>query len=212
MFAEVAVALALHAGQAEACPHSGPDATTICGDRLQPVPSRGKEIYTRGEGTALVGETRVSAAIVPCASCHGGDGRGRAEGGVRPADIRRAALTKPYASPYDDRLLRRAITSGISSGGRTLNPVMPRYQFARADLDALVAYLHLLGDEAVPGVTDTTIRVAVVLPPGQRAAIEAWVNDFNTNGGVYGRKLEIATGDVFGTLASLAETADSIAA
>jgi mono/diheme cytochrome c family protein len=173
----------------------GPPPSSAAGPAASPPPLRGKEIYRTGAGTALVGETRVSAAIVPCASCHGADGRGRAEGGVRPPDIRRTALTKPYAAPYDDRLLRRAITTGVSSSGKRLNPVMPRYELPRADLDALIAYLHVLGDEAVPGVTDTTIRAGVVLPPAARAPLEAWVKNFNANGGVYGRTLDVRYAD-----------------
>jgi len=161
---------------------------------------RGRAIYHRGEGqteiVAVLGDTRVAAAAIPCASCHGPDGRGKSEGGVAPPDIRHAALTKPYAAPYDDRLLRRAITAGISSSGKPLNPVMPRYRMTRADLDALVAFLHTLGDEVVPGVGEHSIRAGVFLPPDKRAAavraaVEKWAHEFNAAGGVYGRAIEV---------------------
>src|SRR5690349_5524175 len=61
----------------------------------------GKRIYfegTSGDGgaiTALVaGGTAVPAAAVACATCHGEDGLGRAEGGVVPPAITWSALTK----------------------------------------------------------------------------------------------------------------------
>lgn len=186
----------------------------------------GREIYHHGKGaseiTAVMGETRVPAAAVVCASCHGADGRGRAEGGVTPADVRYAMLTKPYEvaaqggrtrKPYDDRLIRRAITMGIDSSGNRLSDVMPRYQMTREDLDALMAYLRTLGDEIVPGVTATTIRAGVLLPPPPRDAsvrheIERWVQKFNDSGGVYGRTIEVVfnpTDEVFAYFASFTD-------
>jgi cytochrome c553 len=56
---------------------------------LAPLQHRGKQLYLTGESpakrapTALLGEddVEVAATVVPCASCHGRDGRGRAEGG-----------------------------------------------------------------------------------------------------------------------------------
>jgi len=161
---------------------------------------QGRAIYHRGEGraeiVAVLGDTRVAATAVPCASCHGPDGRGKAEGGVTPPDVRHAALTKPYAAPYDDKLLRRAITMGIGSSGKPLSTVMPRYQMTRADLDALLAFLRVLGDEVVPGVGEHVIRAGVLLPPDKRAAtvragVERWSAEFNAAGGAYGRTLEI---------------------
>src|SRR5205823_2375748 len=64
---------------------------------------RGRAIYHHGTGSSLItatlgadGAARIDAAAVPCASCHGADGRGKPEGGVRPSDLRHAMLTKPY--------------------------------------------------------------------------------------------------------------------
>src|ERR1041385_5776958 len=85
----------------------------------------GRAIYEHGDGVrASMGDglAPVPASLVPCASCHGIDGRGRSEGGVVPPDIRHAALTRPYDvtassgrrhGAYDDRSLLRAITMGI---------------------------------------------------------------------------------------------------
>ncbi|HWN42782.1 MAG TPA: ABC transporter substrate-binding protein, partial [Thermoanaerobaculia bacterium] len=56
-----------------------------------PQEERGREIYLEGAGeiTAVIaagggteGGTEVPASALPCASCHGRDGRGRSEGGV----------------------------------------------------------------------------------------------------------------------------------
>lgn len=188
----------------------------------------GREIYHHGRGaaeiTAAIGETRVPASALVCSSCHGADGRGRAEGGVAPADVRYAMLTRPYdvtapggrtRKPYDDRLIRRAITMGVDSSGNRLSEVMPRYEMTREDLDALMAYLRTLGDEAVPGVSDTTIRAGVILPPpprdaAVRAAVERWVRQFNESGGAYGRTIEVAfdpAGEVFAYFASFTDGA-----
>ncbi|MEK6372205.1 MAG: c-type cytochrome [Acidobacteriota bacterium] len=206
MLAELAVALALGTPPS---PAAGPAASASPPeegrrDGARPAGEtpafRGRAIYHRGEGVseivAVVGDARLAASAVPCAGCHGPDGRGKAEGGVTPPDLRHAALTRPYAAPYDDRLLRRAITRGISSSGKELSSVMPRYQMTRADLDALVAFLNTLGDEAVPGVGDHSIRAGVFLPPDRRAAsiraaVGEWAGAFNARGGVYGRLLEV---------------------
>jgi mono/diheme cytochrome c family protein len=69
---------------------------------LDEAAARGKQIYLEGTsaggGTieAVVGDEAVTlpASAVPCASCHGPDGRGRPEGGVLPPDIRWQELTK----------------------------------------------------------------------------------------------------------------------
>ena len=55
----------------------------------------GKRLYREGisssdaQLTARVGASDMSvpASVLPCASCHGTDGRGRAEGGVRPPSL-----------------------------------------------------------------------------------------------------------------------------
>lgn len=170
---------------------------------------RGRVIFETGEGespiTARSNEITVPASVFPCASCHGNDGRGKPEGGLTPSDLRHAELTKPYEvtlengrrrRPYTDALLRRAITMGIDSSGNTLNPLMPRYQLTRADLDTLVAYMHTLGEQAVRGVTDQSIRLGVLLPPGTpsgavRAAINSWTARANAAGGIYGRTIDL---------------------
>jgi ABC-type branched-subunit amino acid transport system substrate-binding protein len=172
----------------------------------------GRRIYTSGSGSAGAirasmgdGET-VEASLVPCASCHGRDGRGRAEGGAVPSDIRRETLTRPYDvtsstgrrhGPYDDRTLLRAITMGIDPAGNRLSNVMPRYQLARADGAALVAFLSTLGAQRDPGITDDEVAIGVLLPPSAEAAgdvrssLTAWLEEINDGGGIYNRRIAI---------------------
>jgi mono/diheme cytochrome c family protein len=200
----------------------------------------GKRIYTTGTSPAGTiraamgdGET-VVASVVPCASCHGADGRGRAEGGAVPSDIRRETLTRPYSvtspsqrrhGPYDDRSLLRAITMGIDSAGNPLSNVMPRYQLARADAAALLAFLSTLGAQRDPGLTDDTVTIGVLLPPsedaaaGVRASLTAWIDDVNKSGGIFDRRIAIrfaqpgsGTADRVDKLQDLAQTFALVAA
>jgi ABC-type branched-subunit amino acid transport system substrate-binding protein len=151
----------------------------------------------------------VPATVLPCVNCHGDDGRGKAEGGVTPADISWQTLTKPYGiahpggrtrPPYTVPLLKRAITMGLDAAGQRLHVAMPRYQFSHSDLADLLAYLQQLGHAADPGVTETTIRLGTILPPrgflaemsqAIQAALMAYVDDINTQGGIYQRRIEL---------------------
>ena len=73
------------------------------GLELTPEEAAGRRIYLEGVGSAngeisaRVGaaDTLVPARVMPCANCHGADGRGRPEGGVRPPDITWSRLTRP---------------------------------------------------------------------------------------------------------------------
>ena len=173
----------------------------------------GREIYLHGRGSggapvtaALPDGMPLPPAAVACANCHGPDGRGRPEGGIVPTDITRANLTKPYGgtqpsgrrfSTYDDRLVVRAITLGVDSGGKRLAPTMPRYQLTHAEAASLAAYLRRLGEDPEPGVTGTEVRVGLVSLPGEFAdsviqlVIEAEFDRLNAAGGVYGRRLRL---------------------
>jgi ABC-type branched-subunit amino acid transport system substrate-binding protein len=174
----------------------------------------GKRIYRTGRGaagpeiTAVIGGeggSEVSAAELPCAGCHGADGRGRPEGGITPSDLTWEALTRPYGvsrpggrrhPPYDERTLKRAITLGIDAAGGPLQPAMPRYRLTQAQAAALIAYLRRLGHEVDPGVTAERLRVGVLLPPGPesdevRRNLDAFATHVAAAGGIYGRSLEI---------------------
>lgn len=175
----------------------------------------GKRIYRTGRGaagpeiTALIGGedgTEVSAAELPCAGCHGLDGRGRPEGGVNPSDLTWEALSRPYAvgkpggrshPAYDRRTLKRAITLGIDAGGSPLLQAMPRYRLTQHQAAALIAYLERLGHEVEPGVTAASLRIGVLLPPSGpesvevRRELDAFAAHLAAAGGIYGRGLEL---------------------
>jgi ABC-type branched-subunit amino acid transport system substrate-binding protein/cytochrome c553 len=208
--------------------------TALTLNAAEPMASErlGREIYTHGKGSdtaisAYIGDgrTKVAAAVVPCASCHGADGRGRPEGGVVPSDITPAALAVPRESetqggrrhgPYTDRLLKRAITMGMDAAGNALAPTMPRYEMSLHDMNALLSYLHRVGDEQDPGLTADAIRIGVLLPPREhlaevgdamRGVLRAFAAARNAAGGVYDRKLELVFAETSGTAAERAAAA-----
>ncbi|HEV2843411.1 MAG TPA: ABC transporter substrate-binding protein, partial [Thermoanaerobaculia bacterium] len=177
---------------------------------------RGRQIYIEGtspsggEITAVMSEAglEVPATAVPCASCHGRDGKGRPEGGVAPTDLVWSNLSKPYGvthasgrkhPPYDERLLKRSISMGLDPAGNKLHVAMPRFRMSLQDMDDLVAYVRQLGTRNDPGMNETSLRVGVILPPagplsgmGQavRSSLAARFDALNQNGGIYGRRVE----------------------
>ena len=59
---------------------------------------------------------------------------------------------------------------GIDPAGKPIGNAMPRYQMSIADMNHLLAYLHVLGKEIDPGVSDSELRIGVLLPAGERVA------------------------------------------
>lgn len=177
---------------------------------------RGRRIYLEGvspSGAEIIAvmsdaSVEVPASAVPCAGCHGRDGKGRPEGGVSPSDLTWAALTRPYGAThasgrkhpaYDEKTLKRSIAMGIDPAGNQLHVAMPRFRMNQADMADLVAYMKQLGTEKDPGVAENELRIGVLLPPagplspmGQaiRSAVSARFDQVNKNGGIYGRRLE----------------------
>ena len=186
-------------------------------DSLALRQSRGRQIYLQGTSQsgkdvlAYIGDAslEVPASTIPCAGCHGLDGRGKPEGGVNPSNVTWEFLTKPYGvkhasgrqhPPYTERGVELAITRGIDPGGNKLLQAMPRYVMTREDLADLVSYLQLLGKEQAPGVTDNKIVIGTLVPSsgylvemGQAvtAATNAAFAEVNSQGGIFGRKLEL---------------------
>ncbi len=184
---------------------------------LTPEELRGRQIYQEGtspsggEIVAVLGEDQIEipASSVPCSSCHGRDGRGRPEGGVSPSDLRWESLTRPYGvthpsgrthPAYDERLLKRAVSLGLDPAGQPLHVAMPRFRMSLGDMADLVAYVKRLGGDPAPGVSETSVRIGVVLPPpgalsplgeAVRAALAAQLARWNAEGGLYGRTLEL---------------------
>ena len=174
---------------------------------------RGKHIYTEGTGSMPIHAflsgpgIRVPGRGFPCVQCHRADGKGVREGGIRAADITYFNLGKQYGGPrasgrthppYTDAALRQAITGGKDPAGTALNAAHPRYEMAPEDLDDLVAYLKVLGDEPVPGINAGEVRVGGLFPSGGALAeaaadverfLSAFFSGVNDRGGLYARKV-----------------------
>jgi len=130
----------------------------------------------------------IPGSTFACASCHTRSGIGSMEEGFRTAPINGARLYQPrypnfpiltpaeraqmlparFQLPpirpaYSDATLGDAIRKGIDPGGRTLSPVMPRYELSDSNLRILVAYLKQLSTQPSPGVNDKTMALATVI-------------------------------------------------
>ena len=186
---------------------------------LDAAAARGKQVYLEGSsalgGTinAIVGDEAVSlpASAVPCASCHGPDGRGRPEGGVLPPNIRWSQLTKSYGHvhengrrhpAFDEASIAHLLRTGLDPAGNRLDRAMPLYEMADEDMQDLVAYLQHLEHDRDPGIDAARVQVGSLLPlqgpagpTGQAMAqvIHAHFQDINAQGGIYGRRLELLT-------------------
>ena len=151
----------------------------------------------------------VPATALPCAGCHGRDGQGRPEGGVRPTNITWLNLSREYGgsaalgrryNAYDEDSFLRAVTSGIDSAGNTLDSSMPRYNLSRRDARDLIAYLEVIDRDLDPGVSPDAIVIGSLQPSvGSHArlgkamaeVLRARFDDINREGGIYGRSLEL---------------------
>ncbi|MEY2689789.1 MAG: hypothetical protein RL375_3988 [Pseudomonadota bacterium] len=191
--------------------------TRVQGAELTELEQAGRRLFLRGESPSgarldarigMAGLT-LSGAAVACGNCHGEDGRGRAESGVVPPDIRWSELVKPYGhhhdsgrrhGPFDEQSLHRAVFEGLDPAGNQLGPAMPRYEMSARDFSALVAYLRKLEFQRDPGVGEQVLRIGTLLPAGGRQgelATElrtlwtAWFARINERGGIHGRRLEL---------------------
>ena len=184
---------------------------------LAPEEEAGRAIYQDGDssfgdvfsGRIGMGQQQMPGAAVRCANCHGADGLGRSEGGVRPGSIVWSELTKSYGHThdngrrhpaYDQASLMRTLIEGVDPEGNPLDGVMPRFNISERDFSALVAYLKKLEFQRDPGVGADTLRLGTLLPaagrfgePGQavKGILQAYLDQVNLHGGVYGRKLEL---------------------
>ncbi len=137
-----------------------------------------------------------------CAACHRRSGYGSFEGGVyvppvtgpflfgdlperrvdyfrrlyqdlQPRQLYAEARIPRTRPPYTAASLGAALREGHDPSGRTLHPLMPRYDLGADDLAHLVAYLETLGSAPDPGVDETTIHFATVVTPGADPARRA---------------------------------------
>jgi ABC-type branched-subunit amino acid transport system substrate-binding protein len=177
----------------------------------------GRLVFFKGERqsgeplTANVGAAAipVPATALPCAGCHGRDGQGRPEGGVRPSDITWFNLTKQYGGTtvmgrrygaYDEDSFLRAVTGGIDSAGNPLDSSMPRYNISRRDARDLIAYLKVIQDDFDPGISSDAIVFGTLQPSVSSQArlgdamvevVRARLEEVNRQGGVYGKQLKL---------------------
>ena len=152
----------------------------------------GRKIYVQGvrpNGEPLratsAGNSMLSGEQAACIACHRKSAMGGREGGVIVSPVTGPIL---YAKPqpywprrpgreaqeitplrqesriaYDDRRLARAIRTGVDASGKSLHPLMPRYDLGDADIDALIAYLRQLSAAPVPGLEDGTLHLATII-------------------------------------------------
>ncbi len=161
--------------------------------------SAGRKLYLEGIGldgvpvsATVQGDVAASGAMLACVGCHKRSGLGTFEAGLRALAVtapalfgsdprKRASLARSRVS-YTVETLARAITQGIASDGRMLDPLMPRYRLTAGDLQALAAYLQVLGAEPDPGVSDTELDLVTIVsanaPVSEREAVSAVVQRF----------------------------------
>lgn len=172
---------------------------------------RGKQIYTKGTSpsggkiVAIMSGANVPGSVMPCANCHGADGKGKPEGGVKPSNLTWEQLTLPYNNgvngrehpPYDEKSLVKAIAMSLDPAGNKLHSAMPRYQMNQADMSDLIAYLKVLGKDRDLGVLEDELKLGILLPdyPEKAGAmfgvLQAYLGQLNDVGGLYGRKLSL---------------------
>ncbi len=157
---------------------------------------------------------RIAGTPLPssagCAACHGADGRGNREGGVRVPALGGDRIDLPATATVEARAgasanaqqwLRAAI-DGRTADGRELRAPMPRYQFTATEQAALAEYLAVLGTEREPvrGVEARTIRLGTLLPSAgpRRVVADAIfsgltdrIDRLNRSGGLFGRRVEL---------------------
>lgn len=203
---------------------------------LSPEESAGKRLYR--EGVSGSGEpimARVGAADMvlpatrlPCANCHGVDGLGRPEGGVRPPDLSWSRLTSRHGQQhingrdypaYTERTLARAVQEGRDPGNNRLDPAMPRFVLSMNDQRNLTAYLKRLADERDPGLTPDSVHLGTLLPSQgllaeEGATVAAVLNGsiarINKAGGIHGRQLRLTIIDPGPDLASAERALDQL--
>ncbi|MHC8334472.1 cytochrome c/ABC transporter substrate-binding protein [Pseudomonas sp. LB3P25] len=203
---------------------------------LNPSESAGKRLYR--EGVSGSGEpimARVGAASIllpatslPCANCHGADGLGRPEGGVRPPDLSWSRLTSNYgqqqingrAHPaYTESTLAWAIQEGRDPGNNRLDPAMPRFVLSMNDQRNLTAYLKRLAEDRDPGLTPDSLHLGTLLPSQGplseegatvAAVLQGSVARINEAGGIHGRQLRLTIVDPGPDRASAEQALDQL--
>jgi len=143
----------------------------------------GKRLYRQGilasgaPSQAIVqGDVAVDGTMFTCVSCHQRSGLGAMEGGdltpavtgpilFAPMEIQRKELINPVVRrpAYTDETFARVMRDGIDPAGRQIDPLMPLYPLPPEDMENLIAYLKSISDEPDPGVSDTTVHLAMII-------------------------------------------------
>jgi ABC-type branched-subunit amino acid transport system substrate-binding protein len=170
----------------------------------------------------------LPASSLPCANCHGSDGLGRPEGGVRPPDLTWSRLTSTYGQQhingraypaYTEGTLARAIHEGRDPGNNRLDPAMPRFVLSMNDQRNLTAYLRRLADERDPGLGPDSLHLGTLLPStgaverGGRhggGVLRGSVARINETGGIHGRQLRLTILDPGPDRASAEQALDQL--
>lgn len=160
---------------------------------LSEMALRGQRLYldgVRADGQTLQSQRQATngnatwsqGTQVACVQCHRRSGLGTVEGDILIAPITGRALYEPGSvsavmdtrsrrllntshAPYTLESLGQALRHGIHVSGRSLHPLMPRYQLSDDDVQNLDAYLKTLSPRWSPGVTTQQIRIASVITP-----------------------------------------------
>ncbi|WP_460126539.1 cytochrome c/ABC transporter substrate-binding protein [Pseudomonas sp. S2_C03] len=203
---------------------------------LTPSENAGKRLYREGKSEsgepimARVGAANMvlPATSLPCANCHGADGLGRPEGGVRPPDLSWSRLTSSHGQQqvngrdypaYTDQTLARAVQEGRDPGNNRLDLAMPRFVLSMSDQRNLTAYLKRLADERDPGLTPDSLHLGTLLPGAgllaeEGATVAAVLNGsiarINKAGGIHGRQLRLTILDPGPDLASAEAALDQL--
>ncbi|MCP9450625.1 MAG: cytochrome c [Nitrospira sp.] len=138
----------------------------------------GRALYEQGRGVGdreiqgkLGNGVELAGSAAACVNCHGRDGRGVSEGGLRAPDIRWSTLTDRFAParqgvvavPYDQSSLAQTLATGRRPDGSGLSPAMPRFDLTENEIAALVEQLIALS--ATASSTPPPGRVLLGLAP-----------------------------------------------
>lgn len=151
---------------------------------------QGKLIYRAGQlgsgqpvNASLQNGVVLSGADAACAKCHRRSGLGGSEGRnmilpitgkhlfarQRSSDavLSRVELRKKAPRPvYTKESLARTLREGIDPMGRSLDPLMPRFDLNDDQITQLANYLTQLSSSPDPGVTASEIHFATIVAPG----------------------------------------------
>ena len=156
-----------------------------------------------------MGELSVPASNLNCSGCHGMRGEGKTESGITAGNLTWPNLTKPYGhthptgrqhGPFNESSLIRAVVNGVDSTGNNLLIAMPRYKISAQDMADLIAYLKRIDSDLDPGVTDSLVKVGLILPSegaladigaAMKDVLSAYFDDLNNRGGIFNRKVDL---------------------